>query len=39
MKSLILDVGCGRTLLQSSLDADLLVVQVLEGEPVTGGTL
>ena len=30
-------VRCGRALLQSAVAADLLVVQVLEGEPVTEG--
>ncbi len=27
-------VRCGRALLESTVDVDLLVVQVLEGEPV-----
>jgi hypothetical protein len=30
---------CGRALLQSTVDVDLLVVQVLEGEPVAEGQL
>ena len=30
-------VRCGRALLQSAVVADLLVVQVLEGEPVAEG--
>ncbi len=32
-------VRCGRALLQSTVVVDLLVVQVLEGEPVAEGQL
>jgi len=32
-------VRCGRALLQSTADVDLLVVQVLEVEPVAEGQL
>jgi len=32
-------VRCGRALLQSTVVVDLLVVQVLEGEPVAKGPL
>ena len=34
-----IDERCGRELLQTSVIVDLLVVQVLEGEPVTEGGL
>jgi len=33
------DVRCGRALLQSTVVVDLLVVQVVEGEPVAEGQL
>jgi hypothetical protein len=36
---IVLGVRCGRALLQSTVVVDLLVVQVLEGEPVTEGQL
>ena len=37
MSHISVTVRCGRALLQSAVVADLLVVQVLEGEPVTEG--